>query len=90
MTETDKKVKTADELSEWDRDLTRDSGSQVLDGPVALLLYLLMRDHLPAGALASAAREAWKLHTEGKHGMATNGWLARYANWIAIRFLGSA
>jgi len=55
------------------------SGSVVLDNRLAAFLYTLMRDRLPAGAVADLVYECCE-HSEW---LFTNGWLARYAQHLA-------
>lgn len=51
------------------------------DRPLVTFLYLLMRDHLPAGIVAELLEEA----TSTEAALFTNGWLARYAQDCADR-----
>jgi hypothetical protein len=62
-------------------DIWHASGNVVSQNKVACLLYLLMRDHLPAGIIEKVAKEAEACEmTEF-----SNGWLAEYAIYIAER-----
>ncbi len=62
-------------------DALRDaSGSIVSDSRVVCFLYSLMRDHLPVGVLERLVRE-----TEEQPLTYTNGWLALYAQNLALR-----
>ena len=65
-------------------DLTRlNSGHFDSDSKLVLFLYLLMRDHLPAGVVA----ELYRNIGDGTFAF-TNGWLAKYAEYIASSLVG--
>jgi len=70
-------------MSEIKLSLRERSGGHTSPDPLVTALYLLMRDHLPAGVLERVVAEA-----EGGVGNTitfSNGWLARYAQDIAHR-----
>jgi len=59
--------------------------------PVVTFLYELARDHIPTGVLENLIDHAVKAaepNDEGERGptMFTNGWLARWAQYVANRF----
>lgn len=54
------------------------SGKVELTGKLDAFLYLLMRDHLPPGVVAGIVKDL----TGGQCNF-TNGWLARYAEYLA-------
>lgn len=70
----------AEEASE----LRERSGEVDSTDPVVALLYVLLRDHLPAADIEEAVQQVDK----GDAFMFTNGWLARYAIDLRERLAG--
>lgn len=65
--------------------LFNESGRYIAEGEgkeLRLFLFLLMRDHLTPGVVADIIKQATK--TDEKIAV-SNGWLMRYAEWIAGR-----
>lgn len=62
-------------------ELREASGKVSFEGRITSFLYVLMRDHLPAGTLEEIVRDSEKCD-EFEY---TNGWLAQYANNLAKR-----
>lgn len=60
------------------------SGSVNSDDPLVDFLYILLRDHLPAGTV----EEIMLNHVNKEESQYTNGWLANYALDIATRLKG--
>lgn len=58
------------------------SGRVTSDDPLVAMLYTLMRDHLPLGAVAELVRDAAATTLPCEY---TNGWLAQYANHLAAQ-----
>lgn len=62
-------------------DLRTRSGEVTSEDPLVTFLYILMRDHLPAGVV----EEIVERHTYHEDMKYTNGWLAEYAKDLAAR-----
>lgn len=60
----------------------RESGAVRSNDRLVLFLYLLLRDHLPAGIVEKIAETACAVDAS-EHDF-TNGWLADYAMHIAV------
>lgn len=56
------------------------SGKVTLPGKLVAFLYLLMRDHLPPGVVGDLLKD-FRLARQSSS--FTNGWLARYAEYVA-------
>jgi len=65
-------------------DLRKRSGKVKIDSKLTEFLYILMRDHLPAGTVEGIMIN----HVTGKENRYTNGYLAKYANDVAGRLTG--
>lgn len=59
--------------------LRRDTGRITDRDSLVCFLYLLMRDKLPPGTIAELLRDS----QHGLENVYTNGWLAKYAQWVA-------
>ncbi len=57
------------------------SGGVDSKDPLVAFLYILMRDHLPAGTVEELIRQ----HCCSPMMLFTNGWLAKYAEDVASR-----
>lgn len=58
------------------------SGSITINSKLVSFLYQLMRDHVPAGEI-----ESLMMNSSEPDVLYTNGWLAKYAEYIANRLL---
>ena len=61
------------------------SGKVESNDPWIGFLYILMRDHLPPGVVESILREHVLIDGPDKTDTYTNGWLAKYAEFIVQR-----
>lgn len=52
--------------------------------PLEVFLYLLIRDHLPAGEVEKLVKDC-ELTAEDAKAQLSNGWLAEYAKDLATR-----
>jgi len=69
-------------LDEYNKDLREKSGAVRSKDPLVCFLYLLMRDHVPAGVISKIANDS-KTNTDGH--IYTNGFIAEFAKYIAER-----
>ena len=63
------------------------SGCVTSTDPLVAFLYHLMRDHVPVGVVAAACQSVLCGNGERVY---TNGFLARYAEWIARELRNNA
>lgn len=61
-------------------ELFKASGEVVLKPKMVAFLYLLMRDHLPVGPVSEIVKDL-RAHDGA---IFTNGWLAKYAEHVAV------
>lgn len=57
------------------------SGEVTIKDPLVEFLYILMRDHLPVGTIEEIVMK----HVRGTKTVYSNGWLAEYAQDVAVR-----
>jgi hypothetical protein len=67
-------------MTDHNKSLRIRSGEVNVHSKLTSFLYDLIRDHLPAGTVESLVREAQEPDVQY-----TNGWLAKYAEDLALR-----
>lgn len=60
------------------------SGNVDCGDPLEVFLYLLMRDHLPVGAVEKLVKDC-ELTADDSKAQLSNGWLGEYAKDLAAR-----
>jgi hypothetical protein len=79
--EKDKVSKGKDPTMSYMDKIRQDSGEVTLKDKLTCFLYVLMRDHVVPGKLEDILLK----QVTGKEILYTNGWLAKYANYMAKR-----
>lgn len=72
------------EIAESNRRIKAASGTVVGTDRLQMVLYLLMRDHLPCGVVEELVARSKECNTEY-----SNGWLAQYAGYLSTTIKGN-